>query len=435
MGSIPVGVTILPRQSSSLWRGSFLGMVARLLTVALAAAAPAARGQSIDGYVGLLMASGRPAGLAGAYTGLGEGIVGEPFNPASVGQRDRRLERGWDWDGTITWYLPNPDNLSSIDVTNDGEGDGGLSGFGNLMGGLSGQNGRFGGGLMFRAMVFDQPTPSLATQRVGLNTSTLSLAWSGWRDALVIGAGIASRLGTFQWIPPGGTATERQASYGAVTYRLGALWRPRGQAWRIGAALQSGKTTGITEVIGSLPAGAPTSFDFPWELSLGASCWIGPNARRFNEPPPVALAEHPEWGAGPAWEPVDRAPLLVSVQLDLVGASPGAVSITSALDGSPVPSGASLSLVPRAGAEWDWVPDHFRIRGGLYVEPSRTGGSPRPHGTLGVELRVPFWPWDLQLSGGADLARQFQNVSISIGFWSNFAPAPPPVPAAATGGT
>ena len=404
-----------------------------LLAFSLVVTAPAAaRGQAIDGYLGLLMAGGRPAGLAGAYVGLGEGIVGEPTNPAAVGQRNRRLERGWDWDGTVTWYFPSASDLSHTDVGNDGQSDGGLSGFGNLMVGLSGQYGRFGAGMMVQALNFDQLTPSLATQRVGFSTTTLSLAWSAWRDQLVVGAGFANRVGTFQWIPPGGVNAEREASYGALTYRLGALWRPRGEAWRLGVALQSGKVTGITEVVGSLPAGAPTSFEFPWILSVGGSCWIGHNARRYNEPSPVALAEHPEWGPGPAWDPGDGAPLLLTAQLDVVGASPGAVSLTSALDGTSTPSGAKASLVPRAGAEWEWFPDRFRVRGGLYVEPSRTGNSPRPHGTAGLELRVPFWPWDLQLAGGADVARGFFNYSISVGLWSSLAP-PPPTAAAPSG--
>jgi hypothetical protein len=409
---------------------------ARLVLLALAglACASPARAEQVDGYLGLLMASGRPAGMAGAYVGLGEGIVGEPTNPAAVAQRYHRLGRGWDWDGTITWYLPSTSDLSGVDLDNNGWNDGGLSGFGNLMGGISGQYGRFGAGLVFRTLLFDQGRPDLTTQRVGLSSASLSFGWSGWRDALVLGAGLASQLGSYQLLSPGGTTVQQEASYAALTWRLGALWRPRGAWWRLGASLQTGKTSGVSSVTGSLPAGAPTAFDFPWQLSLGASAWLGPNARRFNEPPPISLAEHPEWGPGPAWETSAHAPVIVSLQLDLVGRSPHAISLTSALSGGATPSGQHLSLVPRAGAEWDTLPDHFRIRGGTYLEPSRTGAAPRLHGTFGLELRVPFWPWDLELAGGVDAADRFHNFSISIGFWSNFAPAPPPVAGAVPAG-
>ncbi len=403
-------------------------LVAGLLALAAGVASPSrAEAVPVDGYVGLLMAGGRPAGMAGAYVGLGEGIAGEPFNPAAVAQRYHRLERRWDWDGTITWYVPSARDLTGVDLDNDGWNDGGLDGFANLTGGLSGQVGRFGAGLVLQALHFDQGRVDRSTQRVGLSTATLSLGWSGWRDALVIGGGLAVRVGTYEVVPPGGSGAQQLASYEAVTWRMGALLRPRGERWRLGVALQTGKTTGVSKVTGAVPAGAPTAFDFPWQLSVGLSAWVGPNAARFNEPAPVSLAEHPEWGPGPGWEPSARAPLVLSLQLDVIGPSPGAISLTSALTGGAVPSGRRASLVPRAGAEWDAVPDRFRVRGGSYLEGSRTGAPPRLHATLGLELRVPFWPWDLQLSGGVDLADRFQDFSISIGFWNDLTPAPPPV--------
>jgi hypothetical protein len=411
---------VLPR------RATFL-----LLAMLAGAAPPPARGATVDGYLGLLMASGRPAGLAGAYVGLAEGIVGEPFNPAAVAQRDRRLQRGWDWDGALTWYVPSKGDLATVDLNNDGRNERGLSGFGNLMGGLSWQWGRFGAGLVLRSLLFSRQAPDLSTRQVGLTDATLSFAWSGWRDSLVLGAGLAGRSGNYQWVPPGATTAQQLASYGVASFRMGGLWRPRGEAWRLGASLQTGRGVGVTDVVGAVPPGSPDAFEFPWLLSLGGSCWLGPNARRFNEPPLVALAGHPEWGDGPAWEPSAWAPLLLTAQLDLVGRSPGAMSLLSPLDGAAVASGRNLSLVPRAGAEWDWLPDRFRIRGGFYLEPSRTGSTPRSHGTVGLELRVPFWPWDLQLAAGADLANRFHNTSLSVGFWSDLTPPPPRLASAA----
>jgi hypothetical protein len=40
-------------------------------------------------------------------------------------------------------------------------------------------------------------------------------------------------------------------------------------------------------------------------------------------------------------------------------------------------------------------------------------------------VRVPFPLRDLQLGLGGDLAARFQNVSLSLGFWSSLGPARP----------
>jgi hypothetical protein len=81
----------------------------------------------------------------------------------------------------------------------------------------------------------------------------------------------------------------------------------------------------------------------------------------------------------------------------------------------------------RAGVEWEPWPERIRARGGAYLEPSRAGGSARLHGTFGVEGRIPFvFGHALKLGLSGDLAERFRNVSLSLGFWSSFAPEPPP---------
>jgi hypothetical protein len=116
--------------------------------------------------------------------------------------------------------------------------------------------------------------------------------------------------------------------------------------------------------------------------------------------------------------------VLLAAQLDVVGPAPGSVAMESALVASPgaAASGANASLVPRAGAEWEAFPERARFRAGAYLEPSRTGASPRPHGTFGVDLRVPFPVRDLQLGLSGDFAARFENVSLSLGFWSSLGP-------------
>jgi hypothetical protein len=128
--------------------------------------------------------------------------------------------------------------------------------------------------------------------------------------------------------------------------------------------------------------------------------------------------------------------VLVSGQLDVIGPVRNAVSIESALlSGDAIPSGRDASFAIRGGAEWEGWPDVLRVRGGTYLEPSRTGAGYRLHGTFGLEVRVPFWPWDLQVALAADAARMYTNSSFSVGFWSDLGPSrtsiPPPLDASA----
>ena len=88
-------------------------------------------------------------------------------------------------------------------------------------------------------------------------------------------------------------------------------------------------------------------------------------------------------------------------------------------------SGAHPSLAPRLGVEWEPVRRLLHVRAGYYLEPSRTGSRPRSHATFGGEVRVPFWPLDLQVGLAGDLAERYQNVGLSLGFFSDLGPVPP----------
>jgi hypothetical protein len=401
---------------------------ARAAVLAAAALLPAlAAPQPYDAYNSVVVSSGRVIGLGGAFVGVGEGIGGATVNPASVAQRDRHNTDTWDLDGILTWYLPQPEQLGDVDLSNDGETDGDLASSGTLLLGGSGQVGRLGAGVLMAASAVGADRSP--TERVEIGTLEIAVAvgWSGWRESLVLGASLTSAVGVVDVGPPEGTGGS-SLEYTDSVIRVGALWRPRGRPFRLGLAYRPGNRAQPEGDRDTFPVATPSEFVFPWVLSAGASMWLGANARLYNEPPPIALDRHPEWGAGPAYEPGRRMPVLVSLQVDLVGATPGAVSIASALLQSPVPepSGENASVAVKAGAEWEAWPRWARIRGGGYLEPSRTGASPRLHATFGAEVRIPFWPWDLQIGFTGDVASLYQNVSLSIGFWGDYGPAPPP---------
>jgi hypothetical protein len=404
--------------------------------LALLLAAPLAAGAQsftppVDAFTGPVVSGGRVVGLGGAYVGVGEGVVGVTVNPAAVAQRDARLDRPWNVDGVLTWFLPQGADLARLDLDNDGAPDGGLTGAGNLLAGGGGQVGRLGAAVVARLWLMETDAAG-STLRLGSENVSVALGWSGWRDALVVGGSVTAVVGALEWLPPGAETPSHRAEYRRAVLRGGLLWRPRGLPFRLGLAAAGGARAGPSEDAATFPAPVPEAFLFPWSVSVGAAFWLGPNARRVNEPPPVALALHPDWGAGPPWEESARSPVLISVQLDLIGPAPGAAGMASALGATPVPSGQQASLVPRAGAEWEPLPRWIRVRGGGYLEPSRTGGAARLHGALGMEGRIPFWPWDLQLGFTADVAPRYQNVSLSLGFWSDLAPPRPvalPAPA------
>jgi hypothetical protein len=401
-----------------------------LLALPLAAAAQPV-GPPVDAFTGPVASGGRVLGLGGAYVGVGEGVVGATVNPAAVAQRDARLDRTWSLDGLLTWFLPQTSELSRLDLDNDGLPDGGLSGAGNVLLGFGGQVGRLGAAVVARAWLVDAAAGG-STLRLGAEDVSLAVGWSGLRDALVVGGSVTAVVGHIQWLPPGSDTASSDVTYRRAVLRAGVLWRPRGRPFRVGVAGSGGARAGPSAEAATFPVPVPEAFLFPWSVSVGAAAWLGPNARRVNEPSPAARTHHPEWGEGPPWEESDRSPVLLSVQLDVVGPSPGALSLTRAPGAAPVPSGRRASLVPRLGAEWEPMPRWVRLRGGTYLEPSRTGGAARPHGAFGLEGRVPFWPRDLQLAVTGDVASRYRNVSVSLGFWSDLAPPPPrqaPAPA------
>ena len=405
--------------------------LAATTAVLLAAAPGAALAQAFDGtqgvdtFTGPLVSSSRILGLGGACVAVAEGLDGAEVNPAAVAQRNRHLARGWDWDWLLTWYVPDASQVGRQDLGNDGLRDAGLSGIGNGQLGLSVQYGAFG--LAFFGGGWSLAAPRAGVGSVQLDYSSWSLAAGGSfrRETIVVGASITGVSGVARLSTP--SAAPVEVDYSGSTVRVGALLRPRDRSWRLGAAFDFGARARPTSDRAAVPVATPAEFVFPWVASVGLARWVGPNEDRFNEPPPVELERHPEWGPGPEWQEARRRPVLLTAQLDVVGPEDRSVSIESALVPSAAAerSGAQASVVPRVGIEAEPMPEVLRLRAGSYIEPSRTGSSPRAHGTFGLDVRVPFPFQDLRLGFAGDLADRYQNVSLSLGFWTRLGPAPP----------
>jgi hypothetical protein len=381
-------------------------------------------GQSVDGYSGLVVGSGRVVGLAGAYAGVAEGLGGTFINPASVAHRRRRLSSAWDLDGTFSASVVN----THQDLDNDGASDRALTGYEHVEVGLGLQWRRLGGGILVRS--WNSRGPSSDAGAAGIETGEVTFAggYSGWGDALVLGGSFTVSSGAIVQYRPNGRE-QRRLTYSVQQFGLGALWRPRGQPLRVGLGFASGGRAPPRQGDPAAFGGPiPYRFDFPWIVSLGASAWLGRNAHLYNEPALYELATHPEAVRDAAYDATAMSPILVAAQLDVVGPAQGdAVTFASALvPGAPARrSGRHASVVPRAGAEWEAWPRWMRIRAGGYLEPSRTGRGPRSHGTFGAEARIPFWPWPLQLGFSGDVAERYTNVGVSLGLWSERGPVRP----------
>jgi len=86
-------------------------------------------------------------------------------------------------------------------------------------------------------------------------------------------------------------------------------------------------------------------------------------------------------------------------------------------------SGGHTGCPVPGGADYGWLPGRLRIRGGSYWEPGRFVGVPgRLHVTFGIELRVlelQFWdkPRRGRITLTSDVAEQYRNGGLAIGFW------------------
>lgn len=330
--------------------------------------------QSIDAYTGLAAGGGRVVGLGGAFVGVAERLQGAPLNPASVAQRRRDLRRGWDLDGAFSGFVLD----ARQDLDNDGSRDVGLAGRTHLEVGGGGQLGRLGLGLVARTWLTSGPRS--AEGAAGIQTSDVSLCggWSGWSDALVLGASATLSAGAVILYRPDGKE-ERRLEYAATALRLGALWRPRGVPARLGAVWDPGaRARAKPGEASTFPAAAPHAFAFPWTVALGVSGWLGPNAARYNEPSLRELEQHPELGDGHPFTEGRWAPVLVSLQLDLVGPVADAVTVAA-------PCGRTARRsAPASGRAWCRAPAWSGRRSGAGSAPapattwSRRAPAPAP---------------------------------------------------------
>lgn len=388
------------------------------------------RDYAIDLHQGAALGSVRAVGMGGTGVATGVGSAGALFNPAAVAVRPETSRGEWDWD----WHFDYLSSAPGTDHDNDGLPQ--ERRFGPLDGplvtaGLVGQYRGWGLGVSFLFSKHPIERSDALTVIPSVLVGRLDLARSFLGDQLTVGAGF--RSGTFQIAQSvddgGGPESTDLFSMGGAALEVGALWRPRAGDVRIGAAASLPVTGDEVEVDECDPldcGGDPAAMDgdpddgfilperavLPWQVSIGAA-W-----RR------AATA----WNRPVAGDWRDERHVLFAADLVVTGHVPGAFGVGAFSAGRLQPSGRDVGISPRLGVEHEWVPGRFRVRGGTYWEPSRfrdPEGDPivgRLHLTAGLDLRVwQFGLWGdrhrVRLSLTSDLARNYGNGGISIGFW------------------
>ena len=242
-------------------------------------------------------------------------------------------------------------------------------------------------------------------------TLQLHLARSFFDQQLIIGAGI--RASQFEIDAPAQELFRLSTS----SIEAGAVWAPRDRNLRVGGAASLPASGDRVDVETCDPLSCeglilPDRLEVPWSATVGVG--LRRAATRWNRKVNARF--------------IDERQLIVAVDARITGSVRDGHGIGQFSQGRLQPSGKSVALSGRAGAEYTWFPGRFRIRGGTYWEPSRfldAAGESVPgriHVTAGADLRV--WQFRIfsrdyrvRISFTFDGAQRYLNSGVSVGFW------------------
>ncbi|TNF22938.1 MAG: hypothetical protein EP329_28100 [Deltaproteobacteria bacterium] len=369
-----------------------------------AAAEDADPGARIDFPRGPVISSSRITGLAGAFTGVAEGIDGVLKNPASLANRPEHATSWLEVDLALDILQTTGD---AIDFDADRVRGGRDADFSAVNAGIDFQLDTFAIGMLAAIDVWTGGDAEHGFE-AGLVDYIFAVAQAFGGGEVIAGLGLNVRVLTLLEHLPGDDAAIALAS---GTLDFGLLWRPRHEPWRIGAQLRLGGKL--------VPDGSETgTFSeryrvheavAPWQLGVGVSHrWTADPERAYNAP----LRE-----AKPA---SDRRYLLLSADVVLSGPVDGAVNLEGFISGAPRRAGVQPTMSFHLGAEGEVLHDRLRARVGTYLEPTRASnnGIGRLHLTGGAELRlVELWVFDLKASFAFDASAGYTNVLFGVGLW------------------
>lgn len=380
---------------------------AGVVAVALLLATPAhaqfppitSRDYAIDLYDGVAIGNTDMVGMGGAGAAYVMGTAGVLLNPSAIAVRPTTDHDRWSLD----YHLDFLTGRYSTDYDNNGQV---ASGGAELVtAGFGGRIHDWAGAVTITAQ--SAPLTDTADTAQALR---LRLSVATWipRFDLAVGGGIQSAL--FDIAPADGE--DALFSISGIGLIAGATWLPRGESFRLAAALD-GPIDG-----GEVRAGEcqdpencrgyilPERVRAPWRVVAGGAYRAAPSA--WNQP--VATPYR------------DERALVLAGDVVVTGATANGFGVEAFSMKQLQRSGRHTAVSVRGGLSFEALPGRLRLRGGGYWEPERfVDVAGRAHVTFGADLRVLEFPLfgvrrgRISLTG--DVASRYRNVVIDIGFW------------------
>lgn len=416
---------------------------------------------NIDLFTGPVLGASRIVGMGGAHTAIASGIDGAAYNPAGYAERVEKEINFFAFD--ITAGL----QLGGLFRNNDTENNGrrSLRGADIIQAGLGMrfQFGHLGIGSSALARVYTiKDGAGRSIFDLNLITVRAGGGYALFGGDVVIGGAMVFTLFDLNRANTSRTLVGLRGFGGEV----GALYRPKRQRYRVGATFHSpisSRTRNDASEVGEdglrraedlvLPAGVYV----PWEVDVGFAYQFG--ERRSNVPwrntrqlrrelreqirsgsyvyPPTygeqryqTLPHDLEKAVDVAVENYREAErrfrrhqprkyVLLAADILFYGRTPRGQSMSAFLTQEPEVSGDKVSFGARVGLESEVMQDRLKVRGGSYLEPSRTRRKYyRPHATLGLEARLfDLWRWSARGTATIDVAPRYFNWGIAFGLW------------------
>jgi hypothetical protein len=249
---------------------------------------------SVEFFQGPVIAPVRITGLAGAYSGYAEGVEGTATNAAAPAVREPFSLRALDWDLTASFSFPG--SYANTDFDNRGPASSttpqsSFSNFLYLNVGAQIQYDLFGASITGDLQQFNLSTPttqSSLTLQIG-RFHALG-AYGVFNDQLVVGVGVRVLAlninGNNNVLGNTGVFGGSILTMTGLAPEVGALLKPDGAFWRLGATVRAPVTAGsvgsaqtTTDAANVTRVGEfiiPQSIVQPWELELGVSLQAGP---------------------------------------------------------------------------------------------------------------------------------------------------------------
>jgi hypothetical protein len=358
---------------------------------------------ALDLYTGAALGSVRIVGMGGTSVAVSEGTAGTLMNPAAAAVRLTTSKGSWDYD----FHIDALRAVYASDFDNDGFEQDDTFGAQIQSFGIAGM--LHGWGLAVVGVTASAPLEGAGGEPLEVSTATakVALAKELFDQEWTVGAAV--RIGTFDLARERGRTLFSLGGGGA---EFGGLWRQPGGDLRVGASIAFPFSGSEPDDEGCDPLDCegyilPGRVVVPWQVATGVA-WRRAGTR-WNQ----SIKSY--------WR--DERALLLAFDLVLTGAVDDGHGLGAWARQQLEPSGRRVSISPRAGAEYEWIPGRLRVRGGSYWEPGRfaqIGG--RVHATFGVEVSLfqfNLWSWRyrVRISATGDVASKYGNAGLSVGFW------------------